>query len=289
MDLMHLVDRLEELVAGAQKMPIGNRAILDRRRLLDIIDQMRIAIPEEVREAQEMVGHRDEIAREAEEEARIIIARAEEQAARLVESHEITEGARRRAEELAGQTEQRLQERIEQANADIQGRIEQSRDLARQQMEAADEYARELLSRLRRQLEAFVRSVDSGIRQLEPEREAGAPPDSDPRGSSFAPESDSPETGFADEREFGDELLDDDDAPEFRSPADADAGEEPRRQPVPLYRQRANEPDEFENLLRRRPGGGMPSSSQRPLIDDFANPPLDDDATTRGAEDDEQS
>ena len=40
MDLLHLVDRLEELIAEAQKMPIGNRVIIDRRRLLDMIDQM---------------------------------------------------------------------------------------------------------------------------------------------------------------------------------------------------------------------------------------------------------
>lgn len=271
MDLMHLVDRLEELVAGAQKMPIGNRAILDRRRLLDIIDQMRIAIPEEVREAQEMVVHRDEIAREAEEESRIIIARAQEQAARLIESHEITEGARHRAEQLAAQTEQRLEERVQQANADIQARMDQSRSLARQQMEAADDYARELLSRLGRQLEAFVRSVDSGIRQLEPDRQ---PADTSGLQDGLPADGDGADLSFAD----GSDDDNGDDQPEAY---------EERRQPVPLYRQRAGEPDEFENLLRRQPGGRMPTPSQRPLIDDFANPPLDDDPTTLGPEDDD--
>ncbi len=82
MDLLHLVDRLEELVGSAQKMPIGSRAIVDRRRILDIVDQMRVAVPQEVRDAQEMVTQRDELYREAEEEARLIIARAEERAAR---------------------------------------------------------------------------------------------------------------------------------------------------------------------------------------------------------------
>ena len=88
MDLLHLVDRLEELVASAQKMPIGNRAIIDRRRLLDIIDQMRIAVPEEVREAQDIVGHREAIRREAEEDGRILLAQAEERAARMIEAME---------------------------------------------------------------------------------------------------------------------------------------------------------------------------------------------------------
>ena len=272
MDLLHLVDRIEELLATAQKMPIGNRAIIDRRRMLDIIDQMRIAIPEEVREAQEMVLHREEVAREAEEEARIVLARAEDQAARLVEVHEITEGARRRAEELAVQTQRHLEERVQQANADMQSRLDQSRDLARQQMEAADDYARELLSRLRRQLEAFVRSVDSGIRQLEPEREPRTAA-AEMRAPFLAGGEDPDDEVFADDAGFDDDPI----------PGVTDV----RRQPVPLYRQRVDEPDEFENLLRRQPGGRMPSPSQRPLIDDFANAPLDDDPTVRPDDDDQ--
>src|SRR5690606_38240147 len=148
MDLLHLVDRLEELIAGAQKMPIGNRAIVDRRRMLDLIDQMRVAIPEEVREAQEIVASREEIRREAEEDGSIIIAQAEERAARLVEQHEITQAAHRRAEEIAVEAEQRLEQRLDEVNRDIQDRIQESRRIARQQMSSADDYAREMLQRL---------------------------------------------------------------------------------------------------------------------------------------------
>lgn len=171
MDLLHLVDRLEELIAEAQKMPIGNRVIIDRRRLLDMIDQMRISVPQEVREARDLVSDRDRILRDAEEESRIIVGRAEENAASLVEANAITEAARERAQEIADEAETRLTQRVEQANDDIQIRIEESRDLARQQMEAADSYALELLQRLDRQLQAFVGSVQAGIQQVEPERE----------------------------------------------------------------------------------------------------------------------
>jgi dsDNA-specific endonuclease/ATPase MutS2 len=170
MDLLHLVDRLEELVASAQKMPIGSRAIVDRRRLLDIVDQMRIAIPQEVREAQDMIEHRDELAREAEEDAKTILGRAEQRALRLIEEHEITTAARARAEEIARMAEARLNERIEEANQDIQERLADSRRVAQEQLDAADEYARELLQRLSKQLRSFTRSVDAGIAQLEPVR-----------------------------------------------------------------------------------------------------------------------
>ncbi|HJM75826.1 MAG TPA: hypothetical protein QGI71_08215 [Dehalococcoidia bacterium] len=169
MDLLHLVDRFEELVATAQKMPIGSRVIMDRRRLLDIVDQMRVVIPQEVREARDMVERREELQRESEEEARIIVARAEEQAARMIEGHAVTDAAREHADRVATEAQQRLAERIGEANEDIQQRVEESRRLATEQMVAADTYSTELLQRLEGQLEAFVRSVRVGLDQLQPE------------------------------------------------------------------------------------------------------------------------
>ena len=252
MDLLHLVDRLEELVGSAQKMPIGSRAIVDRRRILDIVDQMRVAVPQEVREAQEMVGRRDDLYREAEEEARLIVARAEERAARMVEQHELTIAARARAEEVARQAEARIEERIAEANNEIQQRIQDSRRVADQQMEAADEYARELLSRLETQLQAFVRSVQSGISQMRAAPRTagvgagetmGSPPPQAPDADD--PDADDPVPGGADEW------------------ADREAG--------------AGGEDELEDLLHSREApstGPLPAASG--VIDDFAIPQLDD-------------
>ncbi|MPZ98990.1 MAG: hypothetical protein GEU80_06550 [Dehalococcoidia bacterium] len=271
MDLLHLVDRLEEQVAGAQKMPIGNRAIVDRRRMLDIIDQMRIAVPREVRDAQDIVARQDSVMREAEEEARMVVARAEERATRLVEEHELTQSARRRAEEIAVHTEARLEERIQQANQDIGERLEDSRRLAQQQMRAADEYARELLNRLERQLQAFVRSVQSGIDQLEDDREA-------PPFGLAAYEDDAPdpanEAYDAASRATGEAAFDDD--------ADADGGDwdgepdDPDEHPVgasmraaPLSGQSAGVGGSYDGASgwadAEAPRGGLPERQPLPL------------------------
>ena len=169
MDLLHLVTRLEELVSESQKMPIGNRIITDRRKLLDVIDQMRVVIPQEVREAQAIVQRDDELRRQAEEESRIIVARAEEQARLLIDEHGVTTAAHANARHLEQNANSRLEERIETANVDIQFRIDDSRRAAERQMTDADAYSAELLRRLERQLEAFVRSVRAGLSQLEPE------------------------------------------------------------------------------------------------------------------------
>ncbi len=271
MDLLALVDRLEELVGSAQKMPIGSRAIVDRRRLLDIVDQMRIAIPQEVREAREMVAAREQHRLESEEDARLIIAQAEDRAARMVEAHELTLAARKRAEEVAALAEQRLDERIAQANTDIEHRIEESRRLAQQQMDAADEYARELLQRLDRQLQAFVRSVQSGIAQLDDSLVRTAPPAATHAEPELAPRE---PTALYESRE----AL----TPE----------------PIPLRREEPLRPTEslrpaeggLENLLRRRPGETSAGPIARDprdfrdeeddgapvIIDDFEMPDFDD-------------
>lgn len=166
MDLLYLIDRLEEQVAGAQRMPLGNRAVVDRRELLDTIDQLRVAVPAEVREAREIVAEMDAIRRNTEEEARLMLARAEEQAASLVDDHKVTRAARERAAEIVAEGEARAEERSEGANTVMADRIEESRVVAQQQMAAADEYARRLLTKLDSQLRSFQRSVQSGLDQL---------------------------------------------------------------------------------------------------------------------------
>lgn len=242
MDLLHLVDRLEELVAAAQKMPIGNRAIIDRRRLLDVVDQMRIVIPQEVREAQDMIDRRDELLRQAEEDAKLIIARAEQRAERMVDAHEVAIAAARRAEEISNQTEARLQERVEEANRDIQERLADSRQLAQEQLDAADDYARELLERLGKQLRSFTRSVDAGIAQLEPVRAR-------PRGQAGQAVYEDYEEGALSEYDY------DDAEPVTPPETRVERGARPSREPsVPVGAHRG-----------------------RAVIDDFSYPELDDD------------
>lgn len=166
MDLLHMIDRLEELVAGARRVPFGQSAIVDRARLLAVIDQMRVTVPGEVRDAREIVAETDAIRRNAEEEARLLVARAEEQAAALVAEHQVTRAARQRAEEIAAESERQAQARVAGAGAELERRAAESRRAAAQQMAAADQYAQDLLQRLDRQIGAFQRSVRAGLEQL---------------------------------------------------------------------------------------------------------------------------
>ena len=66
MDILHLVDRLEELFNQSRPIPLTRSVIVDEDRFLEIIDQMRISIPEEVKKAQSLEVQKDRILAHAE-------------------------------------------------------------------------------------------------------------------------------------------------------------------------------------------------------------------------------
>ena len=69
MDILQLIDRLEELFNESKSIPLTRNVMVDEDRMLELIDQMRIAIPEEVKKAQQLVAHRDRVMAQAQEES----------------------------------------------------------------------------------------------------------------------------------------------------------------------------------------------------------------------------
>src|SRR5438045_9490487 len=81
MDIQFLVERLEALVVNARKVPMTSQIILEQAAVLDLIDQMRVAIPDEVKQARRIVQESERVVQKAREEGEQIIGAAQEQAA----------------------------------------------------------------------------------------------------------------------------------------------------------------------------------------------------------------
>ena len=69
MDILHLVDRLEDLIDEGRHIPLSKYTMIDEERALEIIDQMRISIPEEIEKATRIIQQRDRLMAQANEEA----------------------------------------------------------------------------------------------------------------------------------------------------------------------------------------------------------------------------
>jgi len=145
MDILHLIDRLEELFNESRALPFTHNVVVDEDRMLDIIDQMRIAIPEEVKKAQQLLNQSERILAQAEEKATRTTLLAEEKAGELTAKDMVTQEASRRSEQI-----------LNQARADA----EATRD-------DADAYVVETLSRVEDELSRLLNQVHNGIRALQ--------------------------------------------------------------------------------------------------------------------------
>ena len=93
MDILQLIDRLEELFNESKTIPLTRNVMVDEDRMLDIIDQMRIAIPEEVKKAQQLLGQRDRVLAQAQEEANRTLEIARQKADQLVAKDMVAAGS----------------------------------------------------------------------------------------------------------------------------------------------------------------------------------------------------
>jgi cell division septum initiation protein DivIVA len=144
MDILHLIDRLEELFNESRAIPFTHNVIVDEEKMLDLIDQMRVAIPDEVKKAQQVIAQRDRVLAQAQEEATRTLSLAREKGEQLVERDSLAQTAQARA----GQIES-------QALVD-----------ADQTRREADNYVVETLTKLEMELERYLNQVRNGIGAL---------------------------------------------------------------------------------------------------------------------------
>ena len=100
MDILHLVDRLEELFNESASLPLTKKVAIDEEKLLDLIDQMRLAIPEEIKKAQSINNQRERIIAQSKEEANRIKNLSKEQSEKLISKDAIVQEAKIIAEEI---------------------------------------------------------------------------------------------------------------------------------------------------------------------------------------------
>ncbi len=101
MNIDELLDLMEETLDDATGLPFaGSKRMVDIDKLQDIIDEVRLNLPDEIRQAKAIVNDRADIVASAKSEAENIVRRAEERARVLLGEQEITKAAQHRASEI---------------------------------------------------------------------------------------------------------------------------------------------------------------------------------------------
>ena len=108
-DILYLVDRLEELVGVGKRVPFSGRVMVEEEEFLALVDQLRVAIPNEIKQAQRVIKERERIIGEAQDEAAQLIASAKDRTELLVSQHGIMLEARKRSEDVLRLAEEKRQ------------------------------------------------------------------------------------------------------------------------------------------------------------------------------------
>ena len=148
MDIYVLLDQLEQLVNSSRKIRFSNKVMVDEDELLDLLDQLRTAVPDELRQAKRMLTEREKILSNAHAEADRLVHQAQEDASNIIENDKVVAAA--------------------QAQADML--LAQARESAEAVKVGADEYAVEVLRSLEQMMSNFLGHVRNGLAELEADR-----------------------------------------------------------------------------------------------------------------------
>ena len=128
-----MIDELEDALAEGRRIPFSGRLLVDEERLLDVIDRMRVAVPDELKQARRVIQEQERLLAEA--QARV---------------------------------QQALEERglLAAVEAERQRLLAEAEREATQVRAGADEYARQVLEELDDRLEKLAASVRNGLQSL---------------------------------------------------------------------------------------------------------------------------
>ena len=104
-----IIGSLYDMVQDARSMPLAaDKCILERDRILDMLDEVIAQLPGELKQSRTIVESRNELINQARREAESIVRQAQEQAQQMVTQEQIYIEAKRCSEELVMQTQERI-------------------------------------------------------------------------------------------------------------------------------------------------------------------------------------
>jgi vacuolar-type H+-ATPase subunit H len=110
MEILSILDTLEDLIEKSTGLPLTGKCLVDREEVFEIISELRLKLPEEIKQAVWINDERQKILQEAKKEANGIVKDAENRIPTLVDEHEITQKAYEKAEDIVAAAQKNAKE-----------------------------------------------------------------------------------------------------------------------------------------------------------------------------------
>ncbi|MDR0272855.1 MAG: hypothetical protein LBI27_06020 [Clostridiales bacterium] len=138
--LLDYLDDIEEVLESSKSLPFTNKISVEKERVLDILNEIRLNLPDDIRSAQRILGDHDRIVAEAERKSQAILESAENEAKIRTNNHEIF----RRASDQASET-------VEEAKRNARDLRLNAMDYADSMLKDAEDQVKEYMSNIEEQ------------------------------------------------------------------------------------------------------------------------------------------
>lgn len=143
MEIFTLLETLEDILEKSRGVPFSTKSIVDKGEILDVIKEIRLKLPDELKQAKWVKEERQRILVEAKKEADGIVKEAENRIISMIDEHEITRKAYEQKNEI----------------------IESANDMSREISEGTKEYADNLLNSTEEILATTLNNIKKGMEE----------------------------------------------------------------------------------------------------------------------------
>ena len=155
MDISNVIDRLDALVNTSAKVPTTRNRVVDADKLMELVEQLRLTIPQDIKAAQEVIEKKDAILNQAQVDARRTRGEAEDEYRTRLDQNDLMVTARQKSEALLEDAEQKANNMVQRAEVE-----------SRSSRAEADAYAVQTLRNLEREMSTVLGSVRRGLDTL---------------------------------------------------------------------------------------------------------------------------
>ena len=144
MNIHEAIDRLEYLIAHSRQIPLTRTVVIDQEEALACVDDLRLSLPDEIKQARWTLQEQQRLLSEAQSEAARTVSKAGERAQTMIAQQELVKRAEKQAEAMLKEAAQKAEET----------------------RRSADRYARDVMQSLEAQLLRTVATVKKGVEAL---------------------------------------------------------------------------------------------------------------------------
>jgi vacuolar-type H+-ATPase subunit H len=144
MNIHEAIDRLEYVIAHSRQIPLTRTVVVDQEEVLACIDDLRLSLPDEIKQARWTLQEQQRLLSEAQAEAARTVSKAGERAQTMIGQHDLVKRAEKQAEAM----------------------LREASVKAEETHRAADRYAWEVMQNLETQLLRTVATVKKGVEAL---------------------------------------------------------------------------------------------------------------------------